>query len=255
MKYQTIGIIGSGVIGRSLFNRLQNMDSVRVDYVLTSPSEPPERDPVMAGVLITDPDVALERKVDLVVEAAAPQVLARLGPRILENSDLCGFSCAAFADSEVEEKIRRAALENGTRFYLPHGAILGLDGLMDGRGQIDRVVVTTTKSGPSLGLERDASGIVFDGTTREACARFPRNVNVHAAVALAGLGFDRTRSVVVADPETTEMKHHIAVTGAGLAWDITVKSTSLGGVTGSYTPDSAIGSLQRILGHAHFINV
>ncbi|WP_312795108.1 aspartate dehydrogenase domain-containing protein, partial [Tianweitania sp.] len=115
--------------------------------------------------------------------------------------------------------------------------------------------ITRTKSGPSRGEAADARGIVFEGSTRDACARFPRNVNVHAAVALAGIGFDRTRSVVVADPHTKAMKHHIAVSGQTLQWDITVSSMSLGGVTGAYTPKSAVGSLQRILGQTAIANV
>lgn len=177
-----------------------------------------------------------------------------LGPDILSASDLCGFSCSALADSAVETALRSAAVRSGRRFFVPHGAILGLDGLLDGRGQIEKIVVTTTKNGTSLGQAADAEGTLFDGSTRDACVRFPRNVNVHAAVAFAGIGFDRTRSIVVADPATKAMRHHIAVSGKGLEWEISVSSQSLGGVTGSYTPNSAIGSLKRILGKEPFLN-
>ena len=256
MKHKTIGIIGAGVIGRALFDYIRALDSVRVDYVLVSGGrDKADRDLAMADLIIDDLDEAIARKVDLVLEAATPGLLASAGPRILAHSDLCGFSCSALSDPAVESAFQDAASAAGTRFYLPHGAVLGLDGLADGRDQIDEVVITTTKSGPSLGEAATASGVVFEGSARNACARFPRNVNVHAAVALAGIGFDRTRSVVVADPNTKAMKHHIAVSGKGLQWDITVSSMSLGGVTGAYTPKSAIGSLKRILGHTPFANV
>jgi len=256
MTYKTIGIIGAGVIGRALFDHIQALGEVNVDYVLASSGrDKPGRDPAMANLIVDDLDEAIARKVDLVLEAATPDLLASAGPRILAHSDLCGFSCSALSDPVVEKAIQDAAAKAGTRFFLPHGAVLGLDGLMDGRDQIDEVVITTTKSGPSLGEAAETRGVVFEGSARDACARFPRNVNVHAAVALAGIGFDRTRSVVVADPNTKAMKHHIAVSGKGLQWEITVSSTSLGGVTGAYTPKSAIGSLTRILGRSTFANV
>lgn len=106
--------------------------------------------------------------------------------------------------------------------------------------------MTTTKNGASLGTDASARGVLFEGSTREACARFPRNVNVHAALAIAGIGFDRTRSVVVANPETRQMRHQVQVFGQGFEWDISVSSTTLGGVSGAYTPKSAIGSIQRL---------
>jgi len=255
MKYRTVGIIGAGVIGKALFDCVNSLGSVKVDYVLVTGRDKAERNPAMTGIMIEDIDDALSRKVDLVLEAAAPGLLASAGPEILVNSDLCGFSCSALADPLVETAVRNAASQSGRRFFVPHGAILGLDGLTDGREQIEKVVVTTTKSGASLGQATDAAGTLFDGSTREVCSRFPGNANVQAGVALAGIGFARTRSGVIADPATKAMKHHIAVSGKGLEWEITVSSMSLGGVTGSYTPISAIGSLQRILGRAVLANV
>lgn len=112
----------------------------------------------------------------------------------------------------------------------------------------EQVTVVTTKSGKSLGLDPECSGTVFEGSARQACQRFPRNVNVHAAVALAGIGLDRTFSRVVAVPRQEANEHRIEVAGQGLSWVIEVSSKSLGGVTSSYTPRSAIGSIERILG-------
>jgi aspartate dehydrogenase len=136
---------------------------------------------------------------------------------------------------------------NGTRLYIPHGAILGLDGIYDGRSVIEEVTITTTKNPKNLGLKEPASGVLYDGPTRGACDAFPRNVNVHAAVAVVGLGFDRTRSVVVADPNTTQMTHEIHVKGPGLEWNIRISSKPVGAVTGSYTPESAAMTVRRIL--------
>lgn len=245
-----IGIIGGGTIAGAIVGQARATGFAVVDYVLVSALGKARGDAVPAELLLDDVDEALARPVDLVVEAATPDVLAALAPQILRRSSLCGFSCTALAEPATDDAIRDAADRSGFRFHVPHGAVLGLDGLADGRNVIDTVVVTTTKSGKSLGLDADASGVLFDGPAREACRRFPRNVNVHAAIALAGIGFERTRSRIVAAPDTATMEHRIEVAGKGLAWDISVASQSLGGVTGSYTPVSAAGSVRRILAGA-----
>jgi aspartate dehydrogenase len=247
-----IGIIGAGTIAQAIIKDVAQSGIASIDYILTA--RPGRELPVdLPGTAwLTDPDQALARPVDLVVEAAVPDVLARHAPAILHQSDLCGFSCTAWADPALEDMVRSLSAQKRFRCYVPHGAVLGLDGLADGRGVIDSVVVTTTKSGRSMGLAADASGVAFEGTARGACRRFPRNVNVHAAIALAGIGFDRTRSRIIAVPDLPSMEHRIEVSGPGLAWEIKVSSQSLGGVTGSYTPMSAIGSIRRIIENRAF---
>lgn len=255
MGRKRIGIIGAGVIGRAIHDDVAANDLADIAYVLTSGSRPAaDVPPQLQPLIVTDPEAALSRSVDLVVEAAHPEILAQLAPRILASADLCGFSCSALSRLQTEQAIEAAARASGRRFYLPHGAVFGLDGLTDGREIIDEVTITTTKSETSLGLEKGASGIVFEGSAREVCSRFPRNVNVHAAIAIAGIGFDRTRSIVVAKPGTSAMHHRIQVSGQGIAWDFSVTSQSLGGVSGAYTPRSAAGSVRRILAAPGVIN-
>lgn len=256
MAVRRIGIIGAGVIGQSVYREIVASGLGEVAYVLVSAVRPRAGMPDAFNAAMTaDIEQALSQPVDLVVEAAHPEVLSSIAGRVLERGDLCGFSCAALARPETEEVIARTTRRAGTRFYLPHGAVLGLDGLADGRDSIDEVRITTVKSDLGLGLPSGSSGVMFDGPTRQACLRFPRNVNVHAALAMAGIGFDRTRSVIVAEPGLAEMRHRIEVRGAGMAWDISVSSRSLGGVSGAYTPRSAAGSVRRILGGSGVLNV
>ena len=54
---------------------------------------------------------------------------------------------------------------------------------------------------------------IFSGTAREACRGFPANVNVSAAVSLAGIGPDETRIRIMAVPGLERNCHDIEVEG------------------------------------------
>lgn len=242
-----VGIIGAGTIGQAILRHLRATGQADVDYILVSDASRPRGFEAGDTLVLDDMAAALDRRVDLVIEAAVADTVRRMAPQVLRDADFCAFSCTAMADPATEAAVRAACAASGRSFFVPHGAVLALDGIADGRSLIDSITITTTKSGKSLGLDPATEGVVFDGTTRGICARFPRNVNVHAAVALAGVGFDRTHSRLIAVPGLAENLHRIEVRGQGFDWGIDVSSTSLGGVTGAYTPLSAIGSLTRIL--------
>lgn len=249
MNYRTVGVIGAGVIGGAINAYLTSLADIHLSFILVEAGFDETTVPLsMRRYITSDPVGALKTSPKLIIEAANPGVLARLGPQILETSDLCAFSCTALADAALEKQLQDIRLRSRRKLHIPHGAILALDGISDGKDFLQEVVITTTKNGSSLGVAAESEGIIFDGSTREACLRFPRNVNVHAAVALAGIGFDRTHSIIIADPATSEMRHQIRVSGQGFDWNIEVNSRSLGGVSGSYTPKSAVGSIQRLLG-------
>ena len=102
----------------------------------------------------------------------------------------------------------------------------GLDGLKGAcAGRVDAVTITTRK--PPQGLAGapyvEAHGIdvytfttetvIFEGSAREACQGFPANVNVAAAVSLAGIGPDRTRIRILVAPGSTRNMHDVEVQG------------------------------------------
>jgi aspartate dehydrogenase len=241
-----IGLIGGGAIASTIIADIKRAGYAEIDYVLVSQLQRKRDFELPNNVLIDDVQEALARDVDLVVEVALPELFAGLAPLVLQRSSFCGFSCTALANEDTQKAIEAATAAYGFRCHIPHGAVLALDGLADGRDAIDSVTITTTKSGKSFGVDPATDDVIFDGPAREACKRFPRNVNVHAALAVAGIGFDRTQSRIVAVPDKATMEHRIEVRGKGLEWDICVASQSLGGVTGAYTPTSAAGSVRRI---------
>ena len=178
----------------------------------------------------------------------------RVGLRVVKKTDFLIFSLTSLADESFRQELEKTARKAGHKVFIPHGAILGLDGLHDGRKMLDSVQITTTKNPKNLksfGLPMKSTGepeVIYEGPTREICQRFPRNVNVHASVALTGLGFDRTRSKIIADPNTKTMSHIIEVSGDGLHWRIEVASIPAGegAITGVYTPESAYQTVKRI---------
>lgn len=249
-----VALLGAGTIARTVIDAIRKADAADIVAVLVRDlGKARAQGPDLP--LTDDPEQVLSAGADLVIEAATPDAVRALAVPVLERSDFCAFSLTTLADAGFAAEVEAAGAASGRRFHAPHGAVLALDGLADGRDALERVTVTTTKSARSFGLPEDAEGLVFEGSARDACLRFPRNVNVHAAVAIAGLGFDRTVSRIIVAPQSPRMAHHIEAEGPGLAWSIEVASQSLGGVTGSYTPVSAAGSVLRLLGASPAVRI
>lgn len=241
---KTIGFLGFGKIGRALFDEAVKKKLAKPVYIQNIvPVEGVEESvKIIAGY-----DEEAYSEADLVIECATADALKENIEDILRFSDLMMFSVTAFSDEEFEKKAMELAEKYKRHIYIPHGAILGLDGIMDGSVIWDEVSIVTTKNPHSLGRDDTEKTVVYKGSTRGACRAYPRNVNVHAAVALTGIGFDRTQSEIVSDPAVNSNTHIISLKGAGVQMQIQVSSFSEGGVTGKYTPLSACGSLARIL--------
>jgi aspartate dehydrogenase len=67
-----------------------------------------------------------------------------------------------------------------------------------------------------LGIDLDhLTGPVtlYEGPARAGVPLFPANVNIAAVLSMAGIGFDRTRLKVVADPALAHNTHVIDISG------------------------------------------
>jgi aspartate dehydrogenase len=247
MSKNRIGLLGCGSIGGFLARYVLADgagDAIELDYVFDVDERRVQDIP--AACRIARQSDLFTRPADLVVEAAHADLLKEVAVRIVERSDLLLFSITALADDGFRTALDQAAVKSGRKVFLPHGAMIGIDGLADAGPTLKSVTVTTTKSPASLGLPPDKHAVVYEGPVRQACAKFPRNVNVHAAIALAGLGFDRTVSRIVADPAVSTNSHLVEIEGMGYRFRIEVSSEAGGKVTGAYTPQSALGTLKRI---------
>ncbi|MBE5809259.1 MAG: DUF108 domain-containing protein [Clostridiales bacterium] len=238
-----VGFLGCGKIGRALVRHVLETGH-QVSFVQDIFFKDEADFPV-----IEKPDPAAYAGTDLIVECATADALKQSFDAMIAQSDVLMFSLTAFSDEAFLEHAKAEAVRCGHHIFFPHGAILGLDGIADAKPIMTAASIQTTKSPKSLGLDLTERTVVYEGSTRGACKAFPRNVNVHAAVALAGLGFDRTVSRIVADPAVSTNAHVISIEGEGIHFEIHVSSFTTGGVTGVYTPLSACGSLDRVLGN------
>ena len=240
-----IAFLGGGKVGQAMAAHVLENKSAEIAFIF----DPFQKEDTLLGVpVIRELKEECFEGLDLVVECATADVVKANAACVLKHASFLPFSMTAFREDEVLEGAKKAAAEYGHTLYLPHGAILGLDGVFDGRTIIDEVSIETIKSPKSLGRDDKEYTVVFDGTAREAAGLYPRNVNVHAALSLAGIGFDRTHSRIISDPSVNTNEHVIRVKGEGIDWTIHVTAFAAGAVSGKYVPYSACGSLDRILG-------
>ena len=165
---------------------------------------------------------ALPELADIVVECVPKAAFAEVAAGAIEaGRTLVTVSGAALL---VHDDLVRRARETGATIVLATGALLGLDAVRAAaEGEIAEVRMITRKPPRSLQgapyLEENGIAIdsldaplrVFEGTAREGAAGFPANVNVAAALGLAGIGPDRTRLEIWADPGLDRNTHRIVV--------------------------------------------
>lgn len=155
-------------------------------------------------------------RVDLVVEVAGHGALAQYGVAALEQgSDLIIASIGALADQRLWDALQRAATRS--KILLTAGAIAGIDALSAAkRGGLTSVRYAARKPPASLGvgLSNAHETVLFEGNARDAALKFPKNANVAATIALAGIGFERTEVRIVADPAVTQNVHVLEAEGA-----------------------------------------
>lgn len=169
--------------------------------------------------------------VDVVVEAAGHGALETYGVAALkQGSDLVIASIGALAHEELWERLQAAARRS--RILLPAGAIAGIDALSAARrGGLDSVRYSSRKPPGSLSdtLPTDRESMVFEGNAREAALQFPKNANVAATIALAGIGFEKTEVHIIADPTLTQNVHVLEASGAFGTLSMTISGRPLPG--------------------------
>jgi aspartate dehydrogenase len=173
-----------------------------------------------------------------VVEAASHDAVREHLVALLEASvSVVVLSAGALADDDLRRRAEQAATRYGALFYVPSGGIGGLDALKTACvAGVEEVSIQVAKPPAawrgipyveSLGVALDelaAPVTLFEGAARDGVPLFPQNVNIAAVLALAGIGMDRTRLKVVADPALTLNTHTIRVSGRSGRFSIVLEN-------------------------------
>lgn len=258
---KTVAIAGLGAIGMPLARRLDaGVEGLRL--VAVSAGDAARAASRMAG--FRDPPEVVSpaglAAADIVVEAAPAAVFDAIAePAIAAGRILVAASVGALLSRMHLVERARAS---GARIVVPTGAILGLDAVRAAaEGEVDSVTIETRK--PPGGLEGapylvqrgislatiGSETVVFEGSAREAASGFPANLNVAAALALAGIGPERTRVRIIADPRVTRNMHTIRVECAAARFTMTIEGVPSEGNprTGKLTPLSVLACLRGLV--------
>lgn len=237
-----VSLVGFGAMGRALTGFLRKQAGVRIVAVA-------KREPLRTQYLallptgtfiVHSPEALAAIDTDLVIECAGHEALHEYATQLLRmKRDLLVASIGALANRKLETSLRTEAQCSGARIHIPSGALGGLDALAAARvAGLDTVTYVGRKpprawKGTSaedlVDLDDPAVGCkpFFEGTARDAALQFPQSANVAAAVSLAGIGFEATRAVLIADPAATANEHSVEAAGVFGQFRISVRGNTL----------------------------
>ena len=260
MNSTRIAIAGLGAIGKAVARRLTDgLPGLRLAAI--APGNAAKARDWLKEQNIDCPVVELEefpKLADLAVECAPASLLEKICRPMLEaGKQVMVLSCGALLPRPDLIELAKAS---GGRILVPTGALLGLDAVAAAaEGKIYSVKMTTRK--PPIGLVGaphlvknnisveglNTAKLVFSGTAREAAAGFPANVNVAAALSLAGIGPDKTMIDIWADPAMTRNCHSIEVDSDSARFTLSIENIpSENPKTGKNVALSVIAALRKM---------
>ncbi|WP_375572691.1 aspartate dehydrogenase [Seohaeicola saemankumensis] len=227
MKENRILIIGYGAIASEVVELLMACSKARyfVGILLRPGSASLSRVP--QGVFAFDTiSEAVDFQPDLVVEAAGHSAVKEVVPALLDfGISVLVTSIGAFHNQALFQNLSEIAELKGARLILPSGALGALDYIRSGR-DADGLQITYELRKPPLAWERElkAQGydpsaladplVLFEGSARLAADTYPENLNVAAAIALAGPGMDNIKVSVICDPKIDGNTHTVTAKSA-----------------------------------------
>ncbi len=225
-QHPRIAILGLGAIGRNLLASLQSsiLPGAQLAALVHAGSAAAAEHPPGLEI-VTNTDALLRWKPDLAIECAGHEVVGSVVPPLLQAGvDVIIVSIGALGDAALRESLAAAAQGGCARLITVSGAIGGLDALAAARGAGIRSVRYTGRKPPQAWLGTPAAQVcelstireatlVFEGSAADAARLYPKNANVTAAVALAGVGFEKTEVRMMADPSVTQNVHELEVEG------------------------------------------
>jgi len=230
---QSILMIGYGAIAAYVADQLSDDDGMAISAVLARPGREKQARAAIGNDVEIITDIAqLSQPVDVAVECAGHGAVdAHAGDVLAAGIDLGIVSIGALAAPGRIEALTSSAKRGGAQLSLLSGAIGAVDAIASARqAGLDLVRYRGTKPptgwlGAAGAEPAEASGVrtaLFGGSARDAARMYPKNANVAATVAIAGLGFEATQVELIMDPTATGNTHTIETAGAfgRLSFDI-----------------------------------
>lgn len=237
-----LGLIGYGTIARGLLRILtsEGMKPSKVTVLTRRESATAARDALGTdvggtGQVVTDAKALIDERPNLIVECAGHSAVQTHVPAVLRAGiETVVVSIGALADDPLYAQLVDAAQAGGTRFVLPAGAIGGVDLLSALRASGITEVTYSGRKPPTAWKGTPAENLVdlpsltteavfFTGNARQAATQYPKNANVAATLAFAGLGWDQTKVRLIADPNVTRNVHEYTVTAGGADFSIRIE--------------------------------
>jgi aspartate dehydrogenase len=246
-----IGLIGYGFIGRALYREL-TAASIEVACVHDHTQANIANLPSSLATADADAFVSGLSDVDLVVEVARAEVSERSGVEILSRTSYMPCSVVALADDRLRERLLLTAKEAGTRLYVPHGAVVGMDNLLEARSLWKSVRITFRKPpapiAPGTQVQSEETPL-FAGSVRDIATKFPRSVNAMVACALGTVGLDVATARMIADSRFGDvLRGEFEFIGSNGSRLTIIKEEPGVGVSGVGMVSSIKGSVLRALG-------
>jgi aspartate dehydrogenase len=225
-KRTRLVFIGWGAINSRVGALLKEREMPLEIAAIATLDTPQARAALPPGIpFLRSPDELAALRPDLVVEAAGRDAISQWAPAALSASPaMIIASTSAFSDDGLLAWLADLAEQNDSRIEVPSGAIGGIDALAGaavlGLDEVVHQIVKPPRAWKNTPAERlvdlDAitgRSVFFTGTARQAAASYPQNANATVVTSLAGIGLDRTRVEMVADPSSTMNGHRIIARG------------------------------------------
>jgi aspartate dehydrogenase len=256
-----VGIAGLGAVGLEVGRRLEaGIPGLVLTAVSVRDVEKARRNlPAVGSRVAVLPAEVLAETCDLVVECLPPAMFYAVASSAIERGRL--FMPLSVGKLLENWDLVARAKETGARILVPTGALIGLDAVRAAaEGTIRSVTMITRK--PPGGLEGapylvehgisvkglNAAKKVFDGSAREGARGFPANVNVAAALSLAGIGPDKTRLEIWADPALERNTHRIEVDADTASFSMAIENVpSENPKTGRIVALSTVATLRGLV--------
>ena len=268
MKPLSVGVIGLGAIGSRLVEILGREFSkqARVRFLCDLKKEriaEIKRKWAPAAKAISWQDGV--KQADLVIESAAQEIALSVAEKSLrENKQVLILSVGGLLISD--NGLQSVLAKTKGRLWIPSGAIAGVDAVLAAnQGKVRQVTLTTRK--PLAGLEGapylrqkniqlasiKEPTLIFEGNASQAIAAFPRNVNVAATLALAGVGAKKTRIRIFTSPTYRFNQHEVEIEGdfGRIHTEVENFPTPDNPRTSQLAILSAVATLRKIFGHLH----